>query len=677
MDTDLDRIANLIEQARFDEAAALAEALRRRCPQAAEPARLHGIALLSRGAVVESIDAFEAAIQCEPTNTSAHCNLASALLAAGQAKQAITVLEHALTLAPGHPAVLNGLGNARRATGALGAAREAFLAATRAAPNQLGAWLNLAAVELALEHPLECERISRMILRQLAHPQASLLLAQALFASKRLEEAAEVCQQALRTAPDVADLAFQYGQILDELKQTEDAAAAYAQALELDPALSGALSQLVFLRRQLGDWRDLDALSTRLRQAVAAGAPGITPFGFLAEPATAAEQRRCAETFAAQVLRGIDPNSTPLRQARSSARTRLRLGFASNGFGNHPTGLLTVAFFEALGKLEVDLHLIATAEADGSPVQQRLAACGQWHVLADLPAATLAERIAALDLDILIDLRVWGGGHVSAALARRPAPVQVQWLAYPGTSGAPWIDHVIADPIVLPSHLHAHFSEKVSLLPRCFQPSDPTRTVTQPPSRSECGLPEQGCVYVCFNNSYKLDPRSLHRHFAILAAVPDAVLWLLSGPGSCDARLREKATAAGIDPARLVFMRKLPHAEYLARYQHADLFLDTASYNAHTTASDALWAGCPVLTCPGETFASRVAASLNHHLGMPELNVADDAAYITFAIRVGTDADHRRALRQRVAEQRSASSLFEMRGFAADFLATVRPLARP
>jgi predicted O-linked N-acetylglucosamine transferase (SPINDLY family) len=287
----------------------------------------------------------------------------------------------------------------------------------------------------------------------------------------------------------------------------------------------------------------------------------------------------------------------------------------------------------------------------------------------------MADRIAESGVEILVDLRVWGGGNISEARSLRPAPVQVNWLAFPGTSGAEWIDYVIADREVLPASLSAHFSEQVAWLPRCFQPSDPTRRVDDPPSRGACGLPESGAVYVCFNNSYKLDPRSMHRMLAVLKAVPDSVLWLLAGPGASQANLCASARAEGIDPDRLVFMSKLPHADYLSRYRHADLFLDTAVYNAHTTASDAIWAGCPVLTTAGETFASRVAASLNHHLGMPELNVADDAVYIEFAVRIGSDRGARDALHQRLFECRAISPLFDMRGFADDFRALLMDIA--
>ncbi len=259
----------------------------------------------------------------------------------------------------------------------------------------------------------------------------------------------------------------------------------------------------------------------------------------------------------------------------------------------------------------------------------------------------------------------------------RPAPVQVNWLAYPGTSGAPWIDAVLADRFVLPDSLVPAFSEQVHYLPRCFQPSDTTRALALPPERTRSGLPAAGAgvVFCCFNNSYKLNPASMQRAWAVLQGVPGSVLWLLSGPGEADRRLRDAAQAAGLEPARLVFMPKQPHDRYMALLQHADVFLDTGPYNAHTTASDALWAGCPVLTRPGETFAARVAGSLNHHLGMPSMNVATDEAFIARAIELGRDPAMLQAVRAELAACRAGSGLFDMRAFAVDFAAAVVAIA--
>ncbi len=676
-----ERIASLIDEGRPDLAAREAAASRERFPREAEATRLHAIALLQLGRFDEAHAALLAARALAPRSIEVLCNLGSVALARGDVREAVAALEQALSLAPTHPAVLNGLGNARRANGDMAGARDAYAGAVRSAPGHVGAWFNLGAAELTLGETAQAEHAARHALTLApGHPEGLLLFGHVLAAQRRFSEAETVYASGMRAAPRDARFPYQCGLMAEELKRPADAAAAHARALALDPNLHHALGQLVFLRRQLCDWRDLDALSARLRACVAEGAIGVAPFGFLSEPAGADEQLHCARICAA----GIEANAAPVRarlafaQPRNPADTRVSVGFVSNGFGNHPTGLLTVAMLEELRtNSHLDVHLFSTASDDNGAISARLhAASGAWHDVAGLAPPVLAERIHAGGIEILVDLRGYGGGGVADALALRPAPVQVGWLAYPGTSGSPWIDYAIADRIVLPDALRPQFSEKVLWLPRCFQPSDPSRIVGTPPPRAACGLPESGVVYVCFNNSYKINPASFERMLGVLRSVADSVLWLLCGPADADQRLRAHAASRGIDPARLVFMPKLAHLDYLARYRHADLFLDTVPYNAHTTASDAIWAGCPVLTVPGETFASRVAASLNHHLGMLQLNARDDAEFIDIAVRLGRDAGARNALRAELAEKRTSSGLFDMRGFAGDFADLLRAIAR-
>lgn len=669
----LDRIAELIAGGRPDLAAAEAAPLRAREPRDVEAARLHGIALFQLGRGAEAIAALESALAIAPHSVDVLCNLASVRLAGGDAAKALEALEAALLLAPAHPAVLNGLGNARRAIGDIAGARDAYAAATQAQPGHVGAWCNLAAAELALGDHASGEGAAREALALApGHPEALFVLGHALAAERRHGEAEAAYADGEQSAPRDARFPYQRGLMLEERKQFARAADAHARALALDPGLDAALGQLAFLRRQLCDWRGLDALSTRLRARVAAGAPGLAPFGFLAEPGSPAEQLRCARTHAAAIERRVAAlrARNAWQHAAGSPDAPLRVGFVANGFVHHPTALLVVAFIEALREQAVRIHLFSTAPADGSMLQRRLrAAAHAWHDVHEASASGLADTIRAERLDVLLDLDGYCAGAMPEALALRPAPLQVNWLAYPGTLGAPWIDYVIADRVVLPESLHTQFSEHVAWLPRCFQPSDTTRVVGTPPPREQCDLPPAGVVYACLNNSWKLDPATFERMLAVLRAVPDAVLWLLSAVDGADDRLRAEAARRGVDAQRLVFAPKLDHAAYLARYRHADLFLDTAPYGAHTTASDAIWAGCPVLTVAGPTFASRVATSLNHHLGMPQLNAPDDAAFVATATRLGHDADARRALRDAVAAARDASGLFDMRAYARDFAA--------
>ncbi|WP_395683847.1 tetratricopeptide repeat protein [Dokdonella sp.] len=673
----LERIAEMIGAGRPDLAATEAAQARARAPRESEAARLHGIALFQLGRLDEALATLEHALALAPQSVEVLCNLGSVNLADGRIEAGLAAFESAFRIAPEHPAVLNGLGNARRARGDAIGARDAYAAATRAQPDHVGAWCNLAAAQLAVGEAQAGEvSARRAIALAPGYPEALFVLGHALAAQHRHAEAASAYATGERSAPNDARFPYQRGLMAEEQKQLAPAAAAHARALALDPSLDAALSQLVFLRRQLCDWNGLDALSARLRARVAASAHGISPFGFLAEDAGAAAQLHCAQTHAKRIASQVAP-----LLARRHVRTRigdgpLRLGFVANGFGNHPTALLVVALFEALRTHDVRLHLYSTAPDDRSALLQRVRATAHvWRDASAMAPRMLVDSIDADAIDILLDLDGYCSGAVPEVFALRPAPLQVNWLAYPGTLGAPWMDYVIADRSVLPESLAAQFSEQVAWLPRCFQPSDSTRSVGIPPAREACGLPASGVVFACLNNSYKINTASFERLLAVSREVPGSVLWLLSAAGDADQRLREEAARRGFDPARLVFAPKLPHSDYLARYRHADLFLDCTPYGAHTTASDAVWAGCPVLTVAGSAFASRVAASINHHLGLPELNARDDAGFIAMAVRLGQDAAARDALRRQLAECREHSGVFDMQGYARDFVSLLQRMA--
>ena len=550
---------------------------------------------------------------------------------------------------------------------------QARLAAQRD-PTDALAWIVLAEHELDAGDARAGEAAAqRALALRPGHPEALARLGRAQWMQNRRADAVASLRTAAAHAPDHPGIAVWLAHALEDVGEAEAAADAYARAHALAPQEAQLAAYLLAWRRKLCDWRDLDALARQVRTAVREGRAMVEPFAFLSEDSTPAEQLQCARLRASALAQGIRP--LPPAPARAGS-ARPRVGFLSNGFGAHPTGLLTVALFEALRHAGgLDVHLFALNADDGSAIRRRLQSATQLHTVSGLPHAQVAQRIRNAGIDVLFDLRGWGGGGTPEVLAMRPAPVQVNWLAFPGTSGAAWIDYVLADDFVLPAALEPHFSERVLRLPRCFQPTDTTRLVPPPPPRRDCGLPDQGVVFCCFNNSYKLNPHSMARALAVLRGVPGSVLWLLSGPGLADDRLRAHARSQDVDPARLVFMRKQPHADYLARLLHADLFLDTDPYNAHTTASDALWTGCPVLTRPGGTFAARVAGSLNHHLGMASMNVGDDAAFVGRASELGRDPHALAAAREELARRRRDSSLFDMAGFARDFTAVVQAIA--
>jgi predicted O-linked N-acetylglucosamine transferase (SPINDLY family) len=539
-----------------------------------------------------------------------------------------------------------------------------------AVPGAIGARLNLGYCQIRLGDPRGAEQEARAILAERSsYVPAYRLLAEALEAAGEADAALAALEAASGVAPAHGPVWSALGDLHQRAQRYEQARDAYERAVQMDPADARGLAALVALKRALCEWSDLDRLSGRLRDVVRQGRGVVQPLAFLGEPTTAAEQRACAEAW-------VGPRVRAGNQLAAASRRlgQPRLGFVSYGFGAHPTGILMPALLEALAARGVDLHLFCTGPDDGSRYRRRFASAAPLHQVEHMSPADIAGKVRALGIDVLIDLDGYSREQLPTVFVERPAPMQIVWLGFPGTTGATCFDYVLADRFVLPESVAAEFTERVAYLPRCYQPNDPTRVVAEPPSREAFGLPSHDMVYACFNAPQKLNPRSFSRMVRVLREVPDSVLWLLQGPGKASERIRERAATLGIAPDRIVFLAKRGHDAYLAAYRHADLFLDTEYYNAHTTASDAMWAGCPVLTRPGETFASRVAGSLNHHAGLDELNAADDGDFVRRAVRFARDDAWRKGIRHGLASARQGGPLFDMMAFAEELMHVIGTL---
>lgn len=674
----LQKLNELLERDANEEAAHFAGSARRHFPVSVELLHLHGIALLRLGRRRDAQIAMNRAAELAPDNIELQCSLASLAMADGKAAAAIERLQRALAKAPGHPAVLQALGTAHMATGQHVQGREAFAAALQSVPHHPALRLNLAAAEMELGHFTEAEALVRQVLDQA--PQAALahaMLGHLLHLQRRPHEAAASLLQAGKLVPTNVQHVFQAALMLDEAGDLAGAHDAFADALARAPDSPTIMGQLLFARRRLCRWQDIDALSEQVIYTVSEAQTGIHPFAFLAEDTDAALQLRCAKTYAAQ----IENQATTFRQqldlhhAVPLPDTPIRIGMLAEGFSDSAVGHHIVALIEALAATDLDVHLFATTPDDGSDVRRRLSAAATLHDVAGLSRVQIATQIHAAAIEVLLDLHGYRGRGNAELMALRPAPVQVGWLGYAGSSGAPWMDYLLTDAIVLPGELREHVSEKVIRLPRCQQPNDPNRRPGAPVSRADCGLPEQAVVFACFQEMQAINPAVFARCMLILQQVPGSVLWLLTGPPTTEERLRQAARALDVDPARLVFMPRLSYADYLARYAHVDLYLDSLPINARATASDALWAGCPVLTRTGETIASRTVSSLLHHLGLPELIMGDNTSFIGMATELGNHPEALATLRHHLLQQRSESPLFDVKGFAADFRRAMRTIS--
>jgi len=666
----LDTIATLIERGDFTGAERRAQAALQTLPPHAEIWRLLGIAQIRSGRIDAAARSLQQAHRLDPNSVEVLCNLAAVEIQHGDTGSATRLLERALRLAPNHVGALNNLGRLRHQVGDYPGAAQCFERSLREEPHRAETWFDLANASASLHDFSAAESHLRQGLA-LAPRSADgwYVLGYIYERQGRLDDALQPYRNSMELSPR-PHTAHNLALVEDQLGDWQAAARTMEHALQLAPNLFEALSQLVYIKRRLCEWRGLPELAARLVAGVDAQRPGILPFSLLVEETTPAQQLGCARTFARQFA---GPTSAPDRVGGEGSP--LRVGFVSSGFKEHATGLLVVELIERLRATGLTTVAFATTAGDGSELRHRLEhAFHEFHDVAGQAPEAIAERIRASRIDVLIDIDGYCMNSLPRIFALRPAPIQINWLAYPGSLGAPWYDYLIADDCVVPPSQRAHYDENIATLPRCYQPTDTTRIVREAPSREALGLPADGFVYCCFNASWKITPQSFALWVHILREVPDSVLWLLDerpGNGVIE-RLRDSARRAGVDPLRLIFAAKTNHADYLARYRRADLFLDTNPYNAHTTASDALYAGCPVLTRPGDTFASRVAASLNRQIGLEELIVADDDAYVAAAIELAREPARLDALRARLRAPAMRARLFDMRAYADDFAALLQ-----
>jgi predicted O-linked N-acetylglucosamine transferase (SPINDLY family) len=382
---------------------------------------------------------------------------------------------------------------------------------------------------------------------------------------------------------------------------------------------------------------------------------------------TAQQQLRCARQWVDRSLKAISgPGCSLVRNRTRGLKSKITLGYLSADFHRHATAYLTAELFEKHDRRRFEVVGYSYGPDDGSPMRRRLIkAFDRFSDLKDASFVESAERIAADEVDILVDLKGHTKGARTEILSLRPAPIQVNYLGYPGTMGAPFMDYILVDDFVVPADQQPFFTERLVHLPGCYQVNDSQREISpHTPSRAECGLPEDGFVFCSFNNSYKITPEMFDVWMGLLKAVPGSVLWLLEANRFAPGNLRREAETRGVAAQRLVFARPVPLPEHLARHRLADLFLDTFPVNAHTTASDALWAGCPVLTMAGETFVSRVAGSLLRAVGLPELITKSLEDYQTMALRLARNASVLSELRAKLAANRKTSRLFDAGQFA-------------
>ncbi|CAK0759592.1 protein O-GlcNAc transferase [Azospirillaceae bacterium] len=445
------------------------------------------------------------------------------------------------------------------------------------------------------------------------------------------------------------------GRILEGLKQLQEAEEMFTRSLGLDPRQADVIWHWLHARQKQCAWpiyKSMKGLSRGFLER------HTSPLALLSAVDDPVRQLEAARAYAKKLEL---PPQPPCYQSRHYGHDRLRVGYFSSDLCLHPVAMLIVELLELHDRAEIELFVFCWTRDDGSAVRRRVIAAAEHFVpIGAMSDEEAARCIAGHEIDVLVDLQGLTAGCRAGVLARRPAPVQITYLGFPGVTALPGVDYVLADHYVIPEDSARFFAERPLYLPRVFQTSDRRREMGPKPARADCGLPEDAVVLCCFNNSYKFTSELFAVWVNILRHCPRTVLWLLADNVWQQQNLTQAWTAAGLDPARLVFGGRVAPPDYLARYQLADLFLDTYPFNAGTTANDALWMGLPVLTRSGRTFASRMAGSLLQAVGLPELITTSFREYEDKAVALAQNPAALAALRQRLEQGRDRCDLFDM-----------------
>jgi protein O-GlcNAc transferase len=481
---------------------------------------------------------------------------------------------------------------------------------------------------------------------------------------KRYDEALAAYNSALAFRPELAEAWLGCGDVFFRLRRYDEAIAASDKALALKPDLADVEGARIFAKMHLCDWTDFESESDRVVASVANNRRSISPFAFLGISSSSGDQLQCAKLWAAEKF---PVPERPIWQGERYKHDRIRVAYLSANFNDHPVAYLMSGVFERHHRRSFETTAICFGADDPGELRTRLkAAFDRFIDVNEQDDLDVARLLRTLEIDIAVDLMGYTADARPAILAHRCSPIQVNYLGYPGTLGAGHIDYLIADPTLIPPPHHKNYSEKIAFVPDSYLPSDASnRNISGAVfDRARFGLPEDGFVFCCFNNSYKLNPNVFAVFMRLLQRVDRGVLWLSETSSTAAANLRMEAAAKGVDPGRLVFAQRLPsRADHLARHRLADLFLDTLPYNAHTTASDALWAGLPVLTQIGQTFAGRVAASLLNAIGLRELIAQTAEEYEKRAIELAEDPAKLAAIKSKLAQNRLSTPLFDTETF--------------
>ncbi len=628
-------------------------------PDIAEAHFNRGNALIKLMRIDDAVTSFDRAISLRPAFTEAHFNRGNALLALNKPELALACYDTTIRIRLNHYEAFNNRGHALKALHQPEEAAKSYLHATSINPSFMDAHFNagLTLQELnKLTDAISC--YDKVIALNPDHAIAHNNRGVALLGLSKFDAAIASYEKAISINPDYSEAHSNLGTALQAINKPAHAVACFERSFNINPDREYLFGMLLHTKMKICDWRDLDSqvdYMTRLINESKRISPCLPVLNLIDQLSV---QRKAAEIWSKDQY-PRNPALGPI--AKRERSHKIRIGYFSADFRQHPVSILLAELFELHNKDQFEL--IAFSYGPDSQDAMRLRIRNAFNQFIDV-RNTSDKQIAALSRELKIDIAVDLGGHTTDSrvgiFSYRAAPIQVSYLGYPGTTGTDYMDYLLADSLLVTEQDYSYYTENIVCLPS-YQPNDRTRVISDRAfTRRELKLPESGFVFCCFNEVYKISPAVFGSWMRILKAVPGSVLWLRCNHASAIENLRRAAQERGIEPTRLIFAERVPTvAEHLARQQIADLFLDTLPYNAHTTASDALWAGLPILTRKGKSFTARVAASVLTAIGLPELITETEAEYEAMAIDLATNPDKLKNLKSRLKQNRPTTPLFD------------------
>jgi len=606
-----------------------------------------------------SLVSFNQAIKIKPDYAEAYYNRGNALQELKRLEEALASYGKAISIKPDYAEAYNNRGNTLQELKRLEEALVSYGKAISIKPDYAEAYYNRGNALQELKRLEEAlASYGKAISIKPDYAEAYNNRGNTLQELKRLEEALVSYGKAISIKPDYIDAHYSLGTVFKELKRFDEAVACYDKVLHIKPDYKFAIGLLQHVKMLTCNWGNFDNQKDLILQKIDSNEIVIPPFVLLGLADTPTTHRSCSEIY---IKENFPQNSTLVVIPKYIKKNKIRLGYYSADFRTHAVAILIAELIEVHNKEQFELIAFSFGPDEKDEMQTRLSkSFDQFIDVGNKSDQAVAELSRQLGIDIAIDLVGLTGDCRPGIFSYRAAPIQVNYLGDPGTMGANFMDYIIADHTLIPAKSQEFYSEKVIYLPNSYQVNDRKRVISDEQfSRAELGLPEDGFVFCCFNNNYKILPETFDGWMRVLKAVEGSVLWLFQDNEFAYENLKKEAQDRGVEASRLVFAKRLPLEGHLARHRKADLFLDTFPYNAHTTASDALWAGLPVLTMMGESFASRVAASLLNAIDLPELITSSQDQYETLAIELATNPAKLKAIKTKLDSNRLTTPLFD------------------